>query len=68
MVTVKDFILNSITMKNILDKYNIKTYNNTYKCPFHNDTTPSAKAYNNTYYCFACHKRWRCSSICARLF
>ena len=67
MISNKQIILNNITMGEILDKYNIKTYNNSYRCPFHNDKHPSAKAYTNSYYCFACSKRWRCNSICPRL-
>lgn len=68
MNTVKEIILANIKMKDILDKYNIKTFNSVYCCPFHNDKTPSAKAYINSYYCFACNKRWRCNTICTRLF
>lgn len=68
MNTVKDVILDIITMKDVLNKYDIETHHNIYRCPFHNDKTPSAKAYDNSYYCFACHKRWRFNTICTRLF
>lgn len=53
---MKDFILNNITMIEILDKYNIKRKGNQFVCPFHNDKMPSAKAYKNSFYCFACNK------------
>ena len=56
MNNVKDFILENVTMKDVLDIYNIKLLRNYFCCPFHNDRTPSAKAYKNSFYCFACHK------------
>lgn len=58
MNTAKDIILNSITMKKILNEYNIKTVRDMFCCPFHNDKNPSAKMYHNSFYCFACGKRW----------
>ena len=58
MNTVKDIILNNITMKEILDRYNIQTTRDMFRCPFHNDKNPSAKMYHNSFYCFACGKRW----------
>lgn len=57
MNIAKDVILNNITMRDVLDKYNIKNYNGKFCCPFHNDKHPSAKAYKNNYFCFTCNKR-----------
>ena len=56
MLEIKDVILENVSMKDILDKYNIKVYRNMFCCPFHNDRTPSAKVYDNSFFCFACGK------------
>lgn len=57
MNIVKEQILNSLTMKDILNKYEIKTKNNNmFQCPFHKDERPSAKCYNNSFYCFSCNR------------
>lgn len=51
----KEFILNNISMIDILNKCGIRTKRSMFSCPFHGaDKTPSAKAYKNSYYCFAC--------------
>lgn len=55
-------------MKEVLDKYGIKTIRNSFCCPFHNDKTPSAKCYAKTYYCFACGERRRFNTIRSKLF
>lgn len=52
---MKDEILQLLNMQDILTKYNIKTRNDMYSCPFHKDRTPSAKAYEKSYYCFSCN-------------
>lgn len=54
MINAKDTILDNIDMKDILNKYNIKSLRGIFHCPFHNDKTPSAKIYGNKYHCFAC--------------
>lgn len=54
MNNVKDNILNTLNMIDVLKQYNIKTNGSMFYCPFHQDKTPSAKFYNNTYFCFAC--------------
>ena len=52
---MKDEILARVSMQEILDRYNIETKNNMFKCPFHGeDRHPSAKAYTNSYHCFCC--------------
>lgn len=54
---MKDEILSILTMKDILDKYNIKTNRGQFHCPFHGqDKNPSAKYYENSFYCFGCNK------------
>lgn len=54
---MKDEILNTLTTKDILNKYGIKMKKNMFSCPFHGkDKNPSAKAYDNSFYCFTCHK------------
>lgn len=50
----KDLILDNLNMKDILNKYGIKTEREMFCCPFHNDKSPSAKYYEKTYYCFGC--------------
>lgn len=52
---MRDIILNSLTMEDVLFKYGIKTRNSMFSCPFHGeDKKPSAKAYKNSFFCFAC--------------
>lgn len=52
---MKDEILETISMQDILGKYGIETRNNMFKCPFHGeDKHPSAKAYEKSYHCFCC--------------
>ena len=52
---MKDYILNTISMKDILFRYGIKTNKDMFSCPFHGkDRKPSAKAYKNSFHCFAC--------------
>lgn len=54
---MKDEILNSVTMENILDKYGIEHKGKKYKCPFHGeDRHPSAAVYGTSFHCFACSK------------
>lgn len=54
----KEFILNNISMLDVLNKYGIKTKRTMFSCPFHGvDKTPSAKAYKNTYFCFSCGQK-----------
>lgn len=54
---MKDEILNTLTTKDILNKYGIKMKKDMFSCPFHGkDKNPSAKAYDNSFYCFTCHK------------
>ena len=56
-INKRDFILDNISMIEILDKYGIKRKRNMFSCPFHGvDKTPSAKAYKNSCYCFACNR------------
>jgi DNA primase len=53
---MRDIILSSISMQQVLDKYGIKNNQKVFCCPFHDDKHPSAKIYNNSYCCFACNK------------
>lgn len=53
---MKEEILNTITMEDVLNKYNIKYRHFMYHCPFHKDHNASAKMYNNSFYCFSCNK------------
>ena len=53
---MRDEILRVLTMKDILDKYNIKTNRQMFHCPFHKDNNASAKFYDNTFYCFSCNR------------
>lgn len=56
VLVMKDEILKTITMKDILDKYNIPYKRQMYHCPFHKDKTASAKMYSNSFYCFSCNR------------
>lgn len=50
---MRDIILSSISMQQILDKYGIKNNGKMFSCPFHGeDKHPSAKIYKNSYCCF----------------
>lgn len=52
---MKEEILKSVSMQDIIEKYNIKHKNKMFCCPFHGkDEHPSAKMYENTFYCFCC--------------
>ena len=52
---MKEEILSIITMKDILDKYNIPRFHKSFKCPFHGeDKHPSAAAYGKWFHCFTC--------------
>ena len=53
---MRDIILSSVSMQQILDKYGIKNNGKMFSCPFHGeDKHPSAKIYKNSYCCFGCH-------------
>lgn len=53
----KEFILENLSMEEVLQQYGIKTYRTQFSCPFHgNDKHPSAKYYDKSFYCFACGK------------
>ena len=57
-VDKKEFILDNISMLDVLNKYGIKTKRTMFSCPFHGvDKNPSAKAYKNTYFCFSCGQK-----------
>lgn len=51
---VKDLILSSVKMADILQRYGIIARKNFFNCPFHNDKNASAKVYQNSFYCFGC--------------
>lgn len=54
---MKEEILSTLKMKDVLYKYGIKVRKDMFSCPFHGaDKNPSAKAYDNSFYCFTCHK------------
>jgi len=54
---MKDIILNTITMYDIVDKYNIKHKGKKIRCPFHGtDKHPSAVIYDKRFHCFACQE------------
>ena len=54
---MRDIIINSLNMEDILNKYNIKIgRKGTFLCPFHDDRHPSAKVYTKSFYCFSCNK------------
>ena len=54
---MRDMILNTLSMEDILNRYGIEIKRNgMFSCPFHGiDKKPSAKVYKNTFYCFACN-------------
>ena len=53
---MKDYILELISMKDIIDKYGFYIKHNMIRCPFHNDKTASMKIYDKSFYCFGCNK------------
>lgn len=53
---MKDYILNNVSMKDVLYRYGIKLNKDMFSCPFHKDRKPSAKAYENSFYCFSCNR------------
>lgn len=55
---VKDIILNTLTMRDVLNKYGIKVERNgMFHCCFHGeDKNASAKAYKDSFYCFTCNR------------
>lgn len=54
---MKEEILNSIKMIDIINKYNIPYRNGKVSCPFHGiDKHPSAKIYETNFHCFTCSK------------
>ncbi len=53
---MKEEILSLLTMKDILEKYNIKIERTMYHCPFHKDINSSAKIYEKSFYCFSCNR------------
>lgn len=52
---MKEEILETISMQDILDKYGIKNNGKMFNCPFHDDRHPSAKIYANSFYCYVCN-------------
>lgn len=46
---MKDEILNILTMKDILEKYNIQIDRKMFHCPFHKDKNSSAKYYDKSF-------------------
>lgn len=60
---MKDEILKVISMKDILEKYNIPYKRSMFHCPFHKDKNASAKMYDNSFYCFSCNKTRRRHTI-----
>ena len=53
---MRDYILELISMKDIIDKYGFYIKHNMICCPFHNDKTASMKIYDKSFYCFGCNK------------
>lgn len=53
---MKDEILSILSMKDILDKYGIKTIKYMCHCPFHKDNCPSMRIYEKSFYCFSCNR------------
>lgn len=41
-------------MKQVLELFNVEHKGRQYRCPFHNDHTPSASVKNEKFHCFAC--------------
>lgn len=53
---MRDYILELISMKDIINKYGFHMKHNMIRCPFHNDKTASMKIYDKSFYCFGCNK------------
>lgn len=53
---MRDNILELMSMKDIINKYNFHMKHNMICCPFHNDKTASMKIYDKSFYCFGCNK------------
>lgn len=53
---MKEEILNILTMRDILNKYQIKMKGYMCSCPLHKDNSPSMKIYDKTFYCFSCNR------------
>ena len=53
---MKDEILAVLNMKDILNKYGIKTIKYMCHCPFHKDNSPSMRIYEKSFYCFSCNR------------
>lgn len=52
---MKEEILNTITMNDIIQKYGIKHNRKKISCPFHGlDKHPSAQIYDKYFHCFSC--------------
>lgn len=49
-----DEIKQTITMREVLDRYGIKVKNNMCCCPIHGEKHPSMKVFKDGYKCFAC--------------
>lgn len=55
---MKEEILETISMQDILDKYGIRNNGKMFSCPFHGeDRHPSAKIYSNSFCCYTCNMR-----------
>lgn len=52
---MKEEILETISMQDIIDKYGIENNGKMFCCPFHHDRHPSAKIYPKSFYCFVCN-------------
>ena len=54
---MKEEILETISMQDILDKYGIRNNGKMFSCPFHGeDRHPSAKIFETNFHCFTCLK------------
>lgn len=54
---MKEQILDSISMMDIINKYGISHRRRTMRCPFHGqDKHPSAQIYDDGFHCFTCGK------------
>lgn len=51
-------IKQSISMFELLSKYDIEIKNNMCRCPFHADKSPSMKVFKDGCHCFTCNKSW----------
>ncbi|MBU9728065.1 CHC2 zinc finger domain-containing protein [Diplocloster modestus] len=50
-------IKQSITMREVAERYNIKVNRNGFcRCIYHDEKTPSMKLYRDSFYCFSCQK------------